>query len=140
MKGQSSAELMILVGGILIMVTSLVYLGLGSNESSIVLGAARDGAENAVSNLSARYGCAIDIDNLVFNTGTITVSVAVRDAPPDNFTWADFRDNVVAKRIREAGLKMIQNAVGGHIPSTAAPVKTSYYTYDVAVNARQVTK
>ncbi len=140
MRGQSSAELLVLVGGILITVTSLLYLGLGGNESSVVLGAARDGAENAISNLDARYGCAIDIDNLTFNAGTITVSVAVRNAPPKTFTWNNFRDNVVKKDIREAALKLIQNAVGGHIPSAAAPVKTSYYTYDVTVNARQVVK
>ena len=64
----------------------------------------------------------------------------MRNAPPDNFTWNNFNENVVKKNIREAALKFAQNAVGGHIPSTAAPVKTARYTYDVVVNSRQVSK
>ncbi len=140
MRGQSSAELLILVGGILLTVTTLLSFGLGGNESAVVMQAARDGAENAITNIGARYGCSIDIDNLAFNSGVITVAVAVRNAPPDNCTWGNFSENVVKRDIREAALKMIQNAVGGHVPSTAAPVKTSRGTYDVAVNARQVTK
>jgi len=140
MKGQSSAELLILVGGILLTVTSLLSFGLGSNESAIVMQATRDGAENAIFNIGTGYGCSIDIDNLAFNSGIITISVSVRNAPPDNFTWSNFSENVVKKNIKEAALKLIQNAVYGQIPSAVAPVKTASYTYDVTVNARQVTK
>jgi hypothetical protein len=140
MKGQSSAELLVLMGGILLTTTFMLSLGLVTNESTVATQAARDGAENAISNMSARYGCSIDIDNLTFSKGAITISVAVRNAPPDNFTWNNFSENIVRKNIREAALKLIQKAVGGHVPSVASPVKTAHYTYEVTVNTRQVTK
>jgi len=140
MRGQSSAEMLILVGAILLTVTSLFYLGLGSNESTVVMQAARDGTESAIANIDIKYGCSIDIENLSFTTGTITISVAVSNAPPADISWSNFRDNIVKKNIREEALRYIQNAVGGHFPSIAAPVKTSHYTYDVIVNARLVTK
>lgn len=132
--------MLILVGAILITVTSLLYLGSGGNESAVVMQAARDGAENAIASVDAGYGCSIDIENLSFSTGTITISVAARNAPPDNISWSNFRDNTIKKNVRDAALKYMQNAVGGSFPTVAGPVKTSHATYDVTVNARQVTK
>lgn len=140
MRGQSSAEMLILVGAIIITVTSLLYLGSGGSESAVVMQAARDGADNAITGIDANYGCSIYIENLSFSTGTITISVAARNAPPDNVSWSYFRDNTINKNIRDAALKYIQNAVSGSFPSVAGPVKTPHTTYDVTVNARQVTK
>ena len=140
MKGQTSAEMLILVGAILIAVASMLYLGLGSSEMSAVMQTARDGAENAIAAIDAEYGCSIDIEELGFDAGTITISVAVRDAPPASITWENFRENIVKKNIREEALKHIQNAIGGSFPATAGPVKTAYYTYDVTVEVRRVTK
>lgn len=140
MRGQSSAELLILVGGILLITTFMLSLGLRTSESTLAIQVARDGAENAISRMNANYGCSIDIDNLAFDSGTITISVAVRNAPPDNLTWSYFSENIIKKYIREAALKLIQNAVSGRAPSVTTPVKTAHYTYEVVVNTRQVTK
>ena len=134
-RGQSSAEMLILMGAILIAVTSLLYLGTGSNESAVVMRAARDGTENAIATLNAKHGCTIDIEELRFDAGTITISVIVRNSPAvENF------DNIVKENIRTAALKYIQNAVYGSFPEKAEPVRTAYYTYDVAVEVRRVTK
>lgn len=140
MKGQSSAETLILVGVILISITTLIYLGTLSNENAAVMSAARDGAENAIFVIDATYGCSIDIDNLSFNAGTITIRVVAVNAPPDNISWDDFSEDTIENNIRTGALKYIRNAIGGSFPTTAAPVKTSYYTYDVVVEARRVTK
>lgn len=132
--------MLILVAAILIAVASMSYLGIGSNESAVVMRAARDGAENAIAAIDAEYGSSIDIEEVGFDAGTITISVAVRNAPPDNIDWDDFRDNIIKENIIEGALKYIQNAVGGYFPVTAAPVQTAYYTYDVTVDVRRVTK
>ncbi len=135
MRGQSSAEMLILISAILIAVASMLYLGIGGNESAVVMRAARDGAENAIAALDAEYGCSINIEEVGFDAGMITITVSVRDIPTvDNF------DNMIKENIREGALKHIQNAVGGSFPLTAGPVKTSYYTYDVTVEVRRVTK
>ena len=133
MKGQSSAEMLILVGAILVAVASLLYSGAGSNETAVVMSAVRAGAENAIAALDIEYGCAIDIKQLDFDAGTITIHVTVRGGPPpDNQTISD--------NIRMGALKHIYNAIVGFLPETAEPVKTSYYTYDVAVEVTRVTK
>lgn len=135
MRGQTSAEMLILVGGILMVVTSMVYLGMGGNESAVVMQAARDGAENVIAAFDAEYGCSADINGVGFNAGVITIYVSIRDSPPVvNF------DNILKENIRVGALKYIQNSVGGSFPTTAGPVKTSYATYDVAVDLRRVTK
>ncbi len=133
MRGQSSAEMLILVGAILVAVASLLYLSAGNNETTVVMSAVRAGTENAIAALDIEYGCAIDIEQLDFDAGTITVHVAVRGGPPpDNQTISD--------NIRMGALKHIYNAVVGFLPETAEPVKTRYYTYDVAVEVTRVTK
>ncbi|MDI6884098.1 MAG: hypothetical protein QMD00_03015 [Hadesarchaea archaeon] len=135
MRGQSSAEMLILVGAILIAVASMLYLGTGGNESAVVMRAARDGAENVIAALDAKYGCSIDIQEVGSYAGTITITVTVRDSPAvENF------DNIIKDNIRTGALMHIQNAVGGSFPATAQPVKTAYGTYDVAVEVRRVTK
>jgi len=140
MKGQSSAEMLILIGGILISIAAMIYLGTSSNEGAGVMQAARDGAENAISTIDATYGCSIDIDNLSFNAGTITIRVAAVNAPPSGITWDNFSENTIENNIRTGALKYISNAIGGYFPTTAAPVTTSYYTYDVVVETRRVTR
>ena len=133
MRGQSSAEMLILVGAILVAVASLLYLGAGNNETAVVMSAVRAGAENAIAALDIEYGCAIDIEQLDFDAGTITIHVTVRGGPPpDNQTISD--------NIRMGALKHVYNAIVGFLPETAEPVKTSYYTYDVAVEVTRVTK
>lgn len=135
MKGQSSAEMLILVGAILIVSASMVYIGTGSSESAVVMQAARDGTENAIAVLDSEYECSIDIQEVGFNAGMITIAVSVRDAPAlDNF------DNLVKENIKTSALRYIQNAVGGSFPTTAGPVKTAYCTYDVTVDILEVTK
>jgi len=133
MRGQSSAEMLILVGAILVAVASLLYSGAGSNEMAVVMSAARAGAENSIVALGIEYGCAIDIEQLDFDAGIITIYVKVRGGPPpDNQTISD--------NIRIGALKHIYNAVVGFLPETAEPVNTSHYTYDVAVEVTRVTK
>jgi len=133
MKGQSSAEMLILVGAILVAVASLLYSGAGSNEMAVVMSAVRAGAENEIAALDIEYGCAIDIEQLDFDAGTITIHVTVRGGPPPD-------DNSISDNIRMGALKHIYNAVVGFLPETAEPVETSRYTYDVVVEVTRVTK
>lgn len=135
MRGQTSAELLILVGGILIAVSSIVYLGTGGNESAVVMRAARDGAENAIAAFDAEYECSINIKEVGFDAGTITITVLVHNGP----AVANF-ENTLKENIRADALRYIHNAVSGSFPTTPAPVKTSYYTYDVRVEVVEVTK
>lgn len=117
----------------MVAVASLLYLGIGSNETAVVMSAARAGAENAIAALDAEYGCAIDIEQLDFDAGTITIYVMVRGGPPPD-------NQAISDNIRVEALKHVYNAVTGSLPETAQPVKTRYYTYDVAVEIRRVTK
>jgi len=133
MRGQSSAEMMILMGAVLVVVSSVFYLGAGGNERATVMSAARTGAENAIAALDSEYGCAIDIEQVGFDAGTVTIYVNVRGGPPpDNQSILD--------NIRTNALKYIYQAVVGSFPESAEPVKTGYYTYNVNVGLRRVTK
>ncbi len=133
MRGQSSAEMMILVGAILVAVASLLYLGAGGNEMETVKSAARAGAENAIADIDAEYGCEIIIEEVGVDAGTITIYVNVRGGPPPD-------DQTIRDNIRASALKYIYQAVVGFFPENAEPVKTGYYTYDVNVEIRRVTK
>ncbi|MFH1821885.1 MAG: hypothetical protein ABH852_05560 [Methanobacteriota archaeon] len=140
MRGQSSVEMLILMGAILIAVTTTLYIGIGSNESTAVMQAARDGTENATAAIDADYACSIDMEGLALNAGTVTIQVIVRNAPSENIIWDYFRDTIIKKNIREGALKYINNALFGSFPENAAPVKAAYDTYDVTVEVRKVTK
>lgn len=128
-----------MVGVILIAVTLILYLGTKANEMSAVMRAARDGAENAIADIDAEYMCEIVIEEVGFDAGSIKISVAVRNPPP-NITWENFKENIIEPSIRDDALKHIHNAVAGFLPENADNVKTSYYTYGVEVDARRVTK
>jgi len=131
MKGQASAEMLILVGALLVAVASILYLGLGSNEGAVVMSAARVGADNAITTLATEYGCAIDIEGLGLDAGKITISVCVMGgSPPDN----------VSESIRTGALKFVYQAINGSFPENAQPVKSGHYTYDVVVEIRRITK
>jgi len=133
MRGQTSAEMLILLGAILLTVTSLVYAGGGRNEIDVVKSAARSGADNAIAALDAEYGCTINIEKLSFDAGTITISVNVMGGPPpDNQTIRD--------GIRVDALKFISQAIDGTFPENTQLVKTRHYTYDVMVEVRRVTR
>jgi hypothetical protein len=134
MRGQSSVEMLVLVAAMLISVASLVYLGTRDNESAAATFAARDGAENAIAALDTQYGCSIDVEKVGFDAGAITVYVVVRDAPPEDFTWENFWENIVRPSIRTEALRYINNAVTGSLPAAVDYVRTSYYTYTVAVD------
>jgi hypothetical protein len=132
-RGQSSVEMLVLVAAILISVASLVYMGTRDSESTAVIRAARDGAENAIAVLNVEFGCSIDIEEIGFNAGAITVHVIVRNAPPENLTWENFWESVVKPRIRMEALKYINNAVTGSFAAVEY-VRTNYYTYTVTVD------
>jgi len=133
MKGQASAEMLILVGALLVAVASLLYIGAGSNEGAVVMSAARVGADNAITTLATEYRCAIDIEGLGLDAGKITISINVMGGPPpDNQT--------ISESIRTGALKFIHQAINGSFPENAQPVKSGYYTYDVVVKIRRVTK
>lgn len=133
MKGQASAEMLILVGALLVAVASLLYMGAGSNEGAVVMSAARVGADNAITTLATEYGCAIDIESLGLDAGKITISVNVMGGPPPD-------DNTVLGSIRTGALKFIHQAIYGSFPENAKPVKSGHYTYDVTVKIRRITK
>jgi len=133
MRGQSSAEMLILLGAILVVATSLLYFGTGGNEMATVMSAARAGAENAIAALDSEYGCAIDIEQVGFDAGTVTIYVGIRGGPPPD-------DQAISDNIRASSLKYIYQAVTGSFPKSAEAVKTGHYTYDVDVGIRRVTK
>jgi len=133
MRGQSSAEMLVLMGVILVVVASFLYLGAGGNEMATVMSAARTGAENVIAALDSEYGCAIDIEQVGFDAGTITIYVNVRGGPPPD-------NQAISDSIKASALKYIYQAVIGSFPESAEPVKTGYYTYDVDVGIRRVTK
>jgi hypothetical protein len=140
MRGQSSVEMLVLVAGILIFVAGMFFTGSWSNEPAVATRAARDGAENAIAAIGVEYGCSIDISDIGFRNGTITIYVAVRDAPPEGFSWESFSEQILEPSIREEALRHIHNALHGTLPATPAPVGGSYYTYDVEVEATRVIK
>jgi len=133
MRGQSSAEMLILMGVVLMVVSLVFYQGAGGNEMATVMSAARTGAENAIAALDSEYGCAIDIEQVGFDAGTVTIYVNVRGGPPPD-------NQAILDNIRANALKYIYQAVIGSFPESAEPVKTGYYTYDVNVGLRRVTK
>jgi len=139
MRGQSSTEFLILVAGILLTATSLLYLGLENNELSTVLQAARDGTENAIATIEIKYECSVNIDNLSFDEGNIIISVILRSAAPENNCEIDLRDNFIKGTIKGCALNYIQNAISGHV-SITSPIKTAFHTYNVLVNIKEVTK
>jgi len=132
-RGQSSAEMLILMGVVLMVVSLVFYQGAGGNEMATVMSAARTGAENAIAALDSEYGCAIDIEQVGFDAGTVTIYVNVRGGPPPD-------NQAILDNIRANALKYIYQAVIGSFPESAEPVKTGYYTYDVNVGLRRVTK
>ena len=140
MKGQSSAEMLILLAAIIITVTSILYLSMGSNESAVTMQAARDGGGNAAAAMATDYGCLIDVEGVSLTSGTITINVAASNVPPEKFTWDNFRENIIKKNVRDGALRQIHNALLGSFPATAEPVKTGYRTYDVTVQVRLVTR
>ena len=133
MRGQSSAEMLIMIGVILLVVSLFFYLGTESNEMETVMSAARTGAENAITVLDSEYGCAIDIEQVGFDAGTVTIYVNVRGGPPPD-------NQAISDNLRVSALKYIYQAVIGFFPDNAEPIKTGYYTYDVDVGIRRVTK
>lgn len=124
----------------MIAATSTLYVSVGSNESTAIMQAARDGTENAIAAIDADYGCSIDIEGLSLSAGTITINAIARNAPSENIGWDNFRDNIIKKNIRDGALRYIHNTVFGSFPITVAPVTTPYYTYDVSVVVRRVVK
>ena len=133
MRGQTSAEMMILMGVVLVVVSLVFYLGSEGNEMATVMSAARTGTENAIAALDSEYGCAIDIEQVGFDAGTVTIYVNVRGGPPPD-------NQAILDNIRTNALKYIYQAVVGSFPESAEPVKTGYYTYNVNVGLRRVTK
>ncbi len=133
MRGQSSAEMLIIIGAILVAVTSLLYLGAGSNEMATIMSAARVGTENAIAALDSEYGCTIDIEQVGFDAGAITIYVNVRGGPPPD-------DQAILNNIRASALRYIYQAVTGSYPKSAEAVKTGHYTHNVDVEIKRVTK
>ncbi len=131
MKGQASVELLVLVGAILVSIASMLYLGMASNEQTVVAQAARDGIENAALALQLEYGCELSATHVGVSHGDITMSIKIRNAPPQGFTWENFRDNVVKPLLREQVLRFVGYALSGNFPEAVGPVSGRYYTYDV---------
>lgn len=87
MRGQSSAEMLILIGAILLVVAAFVAMGEQSNRGAVVLSAARTGADNAIASLDAQYGCTIDIKAIGLDANNVMIYLTVKGGPPpDNET------------------------------------------------------
>ena len=140
MRGQTSVELLVLISAILISVSSMLYIGMGSNDSSVVISGARNGAENAIFTIDMEYGCSTDIEEVSVSHGMVTIEVKIRNAPPTGYSWENFKENIVENMIRDQALKYIRYAISGYFPEVADLVKTTYATYDVEVVVERVVK
>jgi hypothetical protein len=132
--------MLILTAAIIITVASILYLGIGNNESAVAMQAAREGAENAATAMAVDHGCSVDIDGISISSGTIIIDVIASNSPPGIFTWDNFRENVIRKNIHDGALRQIHGALLGSFPAAAEPVKTGYRTYDVEVRIKRVTR
>jgi len=140
MRGQTSVEMLVLISAILISVSSMLYVGMGSNEATVVLGGARDGAENAIFTIDLEYGCSTSIEEASVSKGIVSIKVKVRNAPPPGYSWENFSENIVEDMIRDQALKYIRYAISGYFPEVADVVKGNYDTYDVQAVAERVVK
>ncbi|MEM2204697.1 MAG: hypothetical protein QXF66_03890 [Candidatus Hadarchaeales archaeon] len=130
MKGQVSLEALVLFATILLILSSLLYLGEGTNETQLILASARDGTENALSRLQWEYGGTGRIREVKMVKGTVKISVMV---------WGmNCPENLVKEEVRRDALGFMWKAVGGVFPSLTQPLRTSRGTYDVEVSVEVV--
>lgn len=132
MRGQASVELLIIAAAVLVVAASLLTMGGSSNEGDVVLAGARLGADNAIAGLGSAYGCSIDVETVGFEDTTVTISLIVRGAQPDNAT--------ISAAVRDNALAFIHYAVHGGFPLTPEPVSARYGTYNVSVSLERVSK
>ncbi len=118
----------------------MLYIGIQSNADTVIVQAARDGAENAIMTIDIEFLCTLEVEEITMTNDNITINVVAKNAPPSITDWDNFRENVIETNVRKVALKHMANAVGGIFPDTADLVVTSYGTYDVTVNARSVTR
>lgn len=125
MRGQASLETLVLFAAILLAVSSLLYLGQGTNEDRVILASARDGAENALFRLQRDYGGSARLAEVRMEKGRVRVSV---------MTWGlTCPENLVKEEVRGDALRFMWKAVTGGFPSVVQPLRTSRGTYDVEV-------
>jgi len=131
-RGQASLETLILFAAILLAVSSLLYLGQGSNEGQVLLSSARDGAENALHRLQEEYGGAARVGEVRMVRGTVKISVMV---------WGlSCPENVVREEVRGDALRFMWRALTGKFPSTVQEVRTPRGTYGVEVEVEEVSR
>jgi len=118
----------------LVLTAALAFLPAGErgNEINTVMSAARAGASRAITELSMQYGCAIDITELNFDGGNITIYLTASVGGPPDATISD--------EVRNEALRYIHQAVRGTFQENAESVKTQNYTYDVSVSITRVMK
>jgi uncharacterized protein (UPF0333 family) len=132
MKGQAALETLLIIGAVLAVISALMLIGQRNNEANSAVAAARTGANKAIVELGMKYGCQINVDNLTFIDGTISLSLTTSNGGPS--------DTVIVDAIRTEALKYVYQAINGTFPDSAQPVKTRNYTYDVSVIVNRVGK
>ncbi len=130
MRGQASLEMLVLFAAVLLAVSSLLYLGEGTNEAQVIQASARDGAGNALSRLQRECGGEARVGEVRMEGGRVKIYV---------MAWGlSCSENRVAEEVREDALRFMWKAVTGSFPSTVQPLRTSRGTYDVEVRVEVV--
>jgi len=123
---------MLILAMVLTAVLAFLPAGERSNEINTVMSAARAGASRAITELSMQYSCTIDITELNFDGGNITIYLTAS-------VWGPL-DATISNGVRNEALSYIHQALRGTFPENAGPVKTQNYTYDVSVSITRVMK
>ncbi|MEM2866248.1 MAG: hypothetical protein QW098_03810 [Candidatus Hadarchaeales archaeon] len=132
MRGQASLETLVLFAAILLAVSSLLYLGQGTNEGQVILASARDGAENALSRLQQEHGGEARVKEVKMGKGVVEIHV---------MTWGlSCPENLLKEEVRGDALRFMWKAATGIFPSAVQPLLTSRGTYDVEVHVEVVSK
>lgn len=130
MGGQVSLETLVLFAAILLAVSSLLYLGEGTNETRVILASARDGAENALSRLQREHGGGAAVGEVRVSGGMVRISVMAWGLP----------ENLVGEEVRADALRFMWRAVTGAFPPAVQPLRTPRGTYDVEVLVEVVSR
>lgn len=125
-------EMLVLFAAILLAISSLLYLGQGTNEGQVILASARDGAENALSRLQQEYGGEARVKEVKMGKGRVEIHV---------MTWGpSCPENLLKEEVRGDALRFMWKAVTGGFPSAVQPLPTSRGTYDVEVYVEVVSR
>jgi len=114
LRGQTSLEMLLLLSGILVAATVLVYTSTGKSEEQLVLGGARLGVENALAGLKEEGG-EFWVERGWLEGKRVIFEVAVRGS---GLSDAEIKD-----RLRENALSFLWYTLTGSFPIQPGPIR-----------------